>query len=105
MTDTRDLLIEIGTEELPPKALRRLGEAFADEIRAGLEKQSLSLKSCHWFAAPRRLAVIEWIWWAFDVSRWKKADWKAVQAAKWLRGRRDGPQTRKRVGRGGPRDA
>lgn len=50
-------------------------------------------------------AVIEWIWWAFDVSRWKKADWKAVQAAKWLRGRRDGPQTRKRVGRGGPRDA
>ena len=58
MTDTRDLLIEIGTEELPPKALRRLGEAFADEIRAGLEKQSLSLKSCHWFAAPRRLAVI-----------------------------------------------
>ena len=50
-------------------------------------------------------AVIEWIWWAFDVSRWKKADWKAVQAAKWLRGRRDGPQTRKRVGRGGARDA
>jgi hypothetical protein len=45
-------------------------------------------------------AVIEWIWWAFDVARWKKGDWKAVRAAQWLRARRDGPQTRKRVGRG-----
>ena len=58
MTGTRDLLIEIGTEELPPKALRRLGMAFADEVRAGLDKQSLPLKSCQWFAAPRRLAVL-----------------------------------------------
>jgi len=54
-------------------------------------------------------AVIEWIWWAFDVARWKTADWKAVRAAQWLRARRDGPQTRKRVGKanigGGPRNA
>ena len=58
MSGTRDLLIEIGTEELPPKALRRLGQAFAAEVRAGLEKQSLPLKSCQWHAAPRRLAVL-----------------------------------------------
>ncbi len=58
MTGTSDLLIEIGTEELPPKALRRLGTAFADEIRVGLEKQSLPLKSCQWLASPRRLAVV-----------------------------------------------
>ncbi|MBI1731161.1 MAG: glycine--tRNA ligase subunit beta [Gammaproteobacteria bacterium] len=58
MSANRDLLIEIGTEELPPKALRRLGTAFADEIRAGLEKQSLASESCRWFATPRRLAVL-----------------------------------------------
>ena len=36
-TDARDLLIEIGTEELPPKALSTLAEAFEQGIRAGLE--------------------------------------------------------------------
>lgn len=46
-------------------------------------------------------AVIEWIWWAFDVSRWGKSDWKAVKAAQWMRARRDGPQTRRRVGQPG----
>lgn len=43
-------------------------------------------------------AVIEWIWWAFDVSRWGKAEWKAVKAAQWMRARRDGPQVRRSVG-------
>jgi glycyl-tRNA synthetase beta chain len=57
MTTERDLLVEIGTEELPPKALRRLGSAFADEMRAGLEGRGLAGKSCEWFATPRRLAV------------------------------------------------
>lgn len=46
-------------------------------------------------------AVIEWIWWAFDVSRWNKAEWKAVKAAQWMRARRDGPQARGRVGQAG----
>lgn len=58
MSAARDLLIEIGTEELPPKALRRLGTAFADEIRAGLDRAALPPGSCTWFAAPRRLAVL-----------------------------------------------
>lgn len=58
MSQTRDLLIEIGTEELPPRALRRLGMAFADEVRAGIDKLALPHGACRWYAAPRRLAVL-----------------------------------------------
>jgi glycyl-tRNA synthetase beta chain len=54
----KNLLIEIGTEELPPKALKRLAEAFAGGIRSGLENHSLSYAGCNWYATPRRLAVI-----------------------------------------------
>ena len=57
MTDARDLLVEIGTEELPPKALRRLAEAFADGVRAGLAKHELQHGALRYFATPRRLAV------------------------------------------------
>jgi glycyl-tRNA synthetase beta chain len=53
-----DLLIEIGTEELPPKALKRLGTAFADELRIGLERAGLAPAACRWYAAPRRLAAL-----------------------------------------------
>ncbi|MEX2523959.1 MAG: glycine--tRNA ligase subunit beta [Gammaproteobacteria bacterium] len=53
----KDLLIEIGTEELPPKSLKRLGTAFADEIAAGLEKHGLAHGDVRWYATPRRLAV------------------------------------------------
>lgn len=56
--ETKDLLIEIGTEELPPKALKRLAMAFADEIRSGLDDQSLTFDAINWYATPRRLAVI-----------------------------------------------
>lgn len=55
---TRDLLIEIGTEELPPKALKRLAEVFAQEIHSGLDKLSLTHEDTEWFASPRRLAVM-----------------------------------------------
>lgn len=58
MAETRDLLIEIGTEELPPKALRRLSEAFADGVRAGLAKHELRHGELKWYATPRRLAVL-----------------------------------------------
>ncbi len=54
----KDLLIEIGTEELPPKALKQLAEAFAGEIHNGLEKNALSHAAWQWYATPRRLAVI-----------------------------------------------
>ncbi len=58
MADKRDLLIEIGTEELPPRALPILAEAFEAGIRDGLGKADLSFGGVHRFAAPRRLAVL-----------------------------------------------
>lgn len=57
MADTRDFLVEIGTEELPPKALRKLAEAFRDGILDGLKKAELNFGTVMYFAAPRRLAV------------------------------------------------
>jgi glycyl-tRNA synthetase beta chain len=57
MRTTDTLLIELGTEELPPKALKSLGLAFRDGIVAGLEQRDLSHGQVRWFATPRRLAV------------------------------------------------
>ena len=54
----RDLLIEIGTEELPPKALRPLADALEKLITAALENESLVFDSITQFATPRRLAVL-----------------------------------------------
>ncbi len=58
MADRQDLLVEIGTEELPPKALRRLANAFAKGIEEGLARLNLSHSDIHCYAAPRRLAVL-----------------------------------------------
>jgi len=58
MSDTRDLLIEIGTEELPPKALFDLASAFEKGISDGLEKAGLLNEEIRRFATPRRLAVL-----------------------------------------------
>ena len=55
---TENLLVELGTEELPPKALKTLGLAFRDGIVHGLEQQGLSHGEARWFATPRRLAVL-----------------------------------------------
>ncbi|GAB1262657.1 glycine--tRNA ligase subunit beta [Aurantivibrio plasticivorans] len=52
-----DLLIELGTEELPPKALKNLATAFHDGIVAGLQQRDLTFDNSEWFATPRRLAV------------------------------------------------
>lgn len=54
----RDLLIEIGTEELPPVALKGLSEAFEQGIRDELEKADLGFAGIKRYAAPRRLAVL-----------------------------------------------
>ena len=51
------LLIEIGTEELPPKALLKLATAFANGMRNGLEKAELAFAEVNHYATPRRLAV------------------------------------------------
>ena len=53
----RDFLVEIGTEELPPKALGTLADAFLAGIGAGLEKAGLPHAGMASFATPRRLAV------------------------------------------------
>ncbi|MCI2809513.1 glycine--tRNA ligase subunit beta [Eoetvoesiella caeni] len=57
--ETRPLLVELLTEELPPKALNKLGLAFAEGIRSVLDKQNLLGGACVTsdFATPRRLAV------------------------------------------------
>ncbi|MDP4788542.1 MAG: glycine--tRNA ligase subunit beta, partial [Haliea sp.] len=58
MSATETLLIELGTEELPPKALKTLGLAFRDGIVAGLAQRGLEHTAVQWFATPRRLAVL-----------------------------------------------
>jgi len=59
MSDVRSVLVELFTEELPPKALQKLGQAFAEGLRAVLDKHDLLEKDCQTesFATPRRLAA------------------------------------------------
>ncbi|MDA7991076.1 MAG: glycine--tRNA ligase subunit beta, partial [Gammaproteobacteria bacterium] len=57
-----NLLVEIGTEELPPRALQSLARAFADELARALAEEGMLGESggaaaLTWFATPRRLAV------------------------------------------------
>lgn len=54
---TQNFLIELGTEELPPTALRTLAEAFASQFDAQLKDADLSHQGVTWYASPRRLAV------------------------------------------------
>ncbi|MFV9615067.1 MAG: glycine--tRNA ligase subunit beta [Gammaproteobacteria bacterium] len=53
-----DLLIELGTEELPPKALKKLSQAFTNGIVDGLKKAGFEINEVESYAAPRRLAVL-----------------------------------------------
>ncbi|WP_318442387.1 glycine--tRNA ligase subunit beta [Photobacterium leiognathi] len=53
----KNFLIELGTEELPPKALRTLAEAFAANFEAELKAADLPHDGIKWYAAPRRLAL------------------------------------------------
>ena len=53
-----DFLVEIGTEELPPKALLNLSEVFRDEILRGLQEAGLDHGDATLYAAPRRLALL-----------------------------------------------
>lgn len=54
---TQDFLVELGTEELPPKALKPLSDAFTQGITKGLEDAGVAFGKVEAFAAPRRLAV------------------------------------------------
>ena len=58
MVDTRDLLVEIGTEEMPPMALRKLSESFRDGLCSNMEKEGISFGEATVYATPRRLAVL-----------------------------------------------
>ena len=59
MSLARNLLVELFVEELPPKALKKLGEAFASLLADGLKTQGLAAADAAVtpFASPRRLAV------------------------------------------------
>src|SRR5690606_28186880 len=54
----QDFLVELGTEELPPKALKSLAEAFLAGVEKGLKDAGLAYASARYYAAPRRLAVL-----------------------------------------------
>ncbi|OBT09967.1 glycine--tRNA ligase subunit beta [Shewanella sp. UCD-FRSSP16_17] len=55
--NVKNLLIEVGTEELPPKALRKLAESFLANFTEELTKAELAFTNATWYAAPRRLAI------------------------------------------------
>lgn len=55
---TQDFLVELGTEELPPKALKSLGDAFLAGVEKGLAAASLNCSNTKVYAAPRRLAIL-----------------------------------------------
>lgn len=57
MSEPQDLLIEIGTEELPPLSLRRLAESFRSTLSDLLSEHELRHGASHAYASPRRLAV------------------------------------------------
>jgi glycyl-tRNA synthetase beta chain len=54
----QDFLVELGTEELPPKSLKRLAEAFLSGVEKGLQEAGLNYTAARFYAAPRRLAVL-----------------------------------------------
>jgi glycyl-tRNA synthetase beta chain len=58
MTATRDLLVEVGTEELPPKALGRMRDALQSSLQSLLNENGLPHGDSRAYATPRRLAVI-----------------------------------------------
>jgi len=58
MSRSDDFLVEVGTEELPPKALRALMVAFGENLGAGIDDARLSRGDVHTYASPRRLTVL-----------------------------------------------
>ncbi len=58
MSKSKDFLVEIGTEELPPKALRSLMEAFGQNLAAGIDEARLDHGKVHVYSSPRRLTVL-----------------------------------------------
>lgn len=55
---TKDLLIEIGTEELPPKTLSKLSNAFYNGVKEGLEKSDLSFSEIKKICRTEKVSFI-----------------------------------------------
>ena len=53
----KNLLLELGTEELPPKSLRKLSTALLDEFTKRLDGAGLKYDEAKWYATPRRLSL------------------------------------------------
>ncbi|MFZ9035992.1 MAG: glycine--tRNA ligase subunit beta [Francisellaceae bacterium] len=58
MSHQHDILFEIGSEELPPKALKALAEHLLVSVKTALEKAGIAFKQGQYFASPRRLAFL-----------------------------------------------
>ena len=58
MVKKQDLLIEIGTEELPPKSLKNLAITFSGQMCLTLKKEELDFSDTNWYATPRRLSLL-----------------------------------------------
>ena len=58
MSKPQDFLVEIGTEEMPPKALRSLMEAFGEHLASGVDDARLDRGDVRAYASPRRLTVL-----------------------------------------------
>ena len=58
MSADADFLVEIGTEELPPKALKDLMQAFGRTLEAAVDEARLAHGPVHAYASPRRLSVL-----------------------------------------------
>ncbi|RLT96016.1 glycine--tRNA ligase subunit beta [Ketobacter sp.] len=76
-----DFLVELGTEELPPKALNTLSQSFRDGIVKGLEAAGLPHGEVQAYAAPRRLAVLVKALAKQQPDRVQNIDGPPVQAA------------------------
>ena len=76
-----DFLVELGTEELPPKALKTLGDAFLAGVEKGLKAAGLNYASARAYAAPRRLAVLVEQLEAQQADRSMNLDGPPIQAA------------------------
>ncbi|MBP6781027.1 MAG: glycine--tRNA ligase subunit beta [Ottowia sp.] len=77
----QDFLVELGTEELPPKALKSLGEAFLAGVEKGFKSAGLDYLQARYYAAPRRLAVLVERLQAQQPDRTLNLDGPPVQAA------------------------
>ncbi len=81
MMQAQDFLVELGTEELPPKALKRLAEAFLEGVEGGLREAGLAYEAARYYAAPRRLAVLVERLATEQPDRTSQMDGPPVQAA------------------------